>query len=320
MQVVSAERLRQLVSMREAIDAVREAYVAVANGEFAAIPRIGAPSHSLFAMMAERTARDGAPRFGQSVKLVSYNEVNPAAGHPVVQGVVVWFDGETGAPSFCIDGAAVTSLRTGAASGVATDLFAAKDASTLAVIGAGAIATDQIRAVLAVRPIRSIRVIARDARKARSFAGRIAGEFPGIDVRATLTVREAVAGAGVICTVTTARAPLVGLYELANDVHVNAIGSFSPAMCEIAANVFGAARRICVDDRSALEDTGDVAGAIAAGMLGPSDVALIGEALQGNESEPKGGVTIFKSIGIAPQDWAIAARVAAMLQAPTVPA
>ena len=266
--------------MREAIDAVREAYVAVANGEFAAIPRIGAPSHSLFAMMAERTARDGAPRFGQSVKLVSYNEVNPAA-----QGTrsfqASWCGSTLAKRARQVSASTARgrhlALRTGAASGVATDLFAAKDASTLAVIGAGPIATDHVRSPRGAPSIRSIRVITRDARKARSFAGRIVSELNNIDVRATLTVREAVAGGGGHLHGHD-RARAAGRAVRAGERRARQRDRV--VLVEQCARLrrTSSARRdeSCVDDRSALEDTGDVLGRDRpAGMLGPSDVALI---------------------------------------------
>jgi ornithine cyclodeaminase len=311
-RVVGGDELRRLVPMKDAIAAVRDAYIASAKGEFSSVPRIGAPSHTLFVMLSERKGRDGRV-LGQSVKVVSYHEENPAASRPVVQGVVLWFDGETGEARFALDGEVVTALRTGAASGVATDLFAPAEIRKLAVVGTGAAAPDQARAVCAVRQIESISVTGRDFGRAEIFAKDLAAEFPHVRVSAARSVSEAVADADVICTATTSRAPLFELSEVKPTVHINAIGAFSPQMCEIGPDVVAAARLVCVDDRAALADCGDLVEPLNAKRLDASSIALIGDLLGGERTRPQAGITLFKSIGIAAQDWAIGARVASII-------
>jgi ornithine cyclodeaminase len=310
---VGGDEIRRLISMRDAIAAVREAYVASARGEFSMVPRVGSPSHTLFVMLSERTDPADGRCFGQSVKVVSYHEENPEASLPVVQGVVLWFDGATGVAELALDGEVVTALRTGAASGVATDLLADRDARTLVVIGTGAAAPDQVRAVCAVREIRSITLVGRNKKKADALALALSAEFPHATVRAAATVREAVADADVICTATTARAPLFVRDDVKKRVHINAIGSFSPAMCEIDASVVAAAR-VCVDDLAALTDSGDLAGPISTKQLLAGDVVTIGDLLTHEPHGPRDGITLFKSIGIAAQDWAIAASAANALE------
>jgi ornithine cyclodeaminase len=310
---VRGDEIRRLISMRDAIAAVRDAYVGSSRGEFSAVPRVGAPSRTLFVMLSERTdSADGRCR-GQSVKVVSYHEENPEASLPVVQGVVLWFDGATGAAELALDGDVVTALRTGAASGVATDLLADRDARTLVVIGTGAAAPDQVRAVCAVREIRSITLVGRNKKKADALALALSAEFPHSTVSAAATVREAVADADVICTATTARAPLFVRADVKKNVHINAIGSFSPAMCEIDASVVAAAR-VCVDDLAALTDAGDLAGPISTNEILAGDVVTIGDLLTRERIGPRDGITLFKSIGIAAQDWAIAASAANALE------
>ncbi len=311
MRVVSAEELRRLVPMKDAIAAVREAYAAYAESAFAPIPRIAAPSQTLFVMIAEREPQEDG-RCGQAVKIVTYREENPEHGRAMVQGVVLWFDGGTGRPQVSIDGAAVTALRTGAASGVATDLLAAPDAGSLAVLGTGAIAPDQVRAVCAVRQIRRIAIAGRDAAKARALARTLAPEFPQATIEGVESVVEAIRGADVICTATTARSPLFSLNDILPNVHINAVGSFSPAMREFGSDVVGAARLVCVDELAALSDAGELAEAIAANRIARERVPLIGELLRKSTVAKGGGITLFKSIGIAAQDWAIAQRVAAV--------
>jgi ornithine cyclodeaminase len=314
-RAISGDELRGIVPMNDAIAAVREAYIGSVHGEFSQVPRIGSPTHTLFVMLSERTDPSDGRSLGQSVKVVSYREENAASSLPVIQGVVLWFDGATGEPRLILDGATVTAQRTGAASGVATDLLAPRDAHALAIVGTGAAAPDQVRAVCAVREIRTITVVGRDFERANALAHNLSSEYPLAVVNAAPTVREAVADAEIICTATTARAPLFSLADVRPGVHINAIGSFSPQMCEVAPDIIAAARQICVDDLAALSDCGDLLGPIDARQLEPRGVALIGNLLLAGGSAPENGITLFKSIGIAAQDWAIAARVAAALNA-----
>jgi ornithine cyclodeaminase len=314
-RAITGDELRRIVPMSDAIAAVREAYIGSVQGAFSQVPRIGSPTRTLFVMLSERTNPLDGRSFGQSVKVVSYREENPASSLPVIQGVVLWFDGATGEPRLILDGAAVTARRTGAASGVASDLLASGDAHALAIVGTGAAAPDQARAVCAVREIRTIIIAGRDFEKANALAHNLSSEFPQAVVNAVPTVREAVTDADIICTATTSRAPLFGLADVRSGVHINAIGSFSPQMCEVAPDIIAAARLICVDDLAALSDCGDLLGPIDAGQLERRGVALIGNLLLAGSSAPENGITLFKSIGIAAQDWAIAERVAATLNA-----
>jgi ornithine cyclodeaminase len=311
-RVVGGDELRTLVPMKDAIAAVRDAYVGYSRGDFSMVPRIGAPTHTLFVMLSERVTSSGT-NSGQSVKVVSYHEENPAASRPVVQGVVLWFDGETGEARLVIDGEAVTALRTGAASGVATDLLAPRDACKLAMVGTGAAAPDQIRAVCAVREIRAIAVAGRDFRKTEAFVATMQHEFPNAAITAERTVAAAIVDADVICTATTARAPLFDLALVKATAHINAIGAFSPQMCEIGPRVVAAARHIFVDDVAALRDCGDLRVPLSANLVDARNIALIGDVLAAGPRMDTAGISLFKSIGIAAQDWAIAARVASVL-------
>jgi ornithine cyclodeaminase len=167
--------------------------------------------------------------------------------------------------------------------------------------------------VCAVRDIRSITLVGRNRKKAEALALALSGEFPHAAVNATATVRDAVADADVICTATTARAPLFGRGDVKRNVHINAIGSFSPVMCEIDASVVAAAR-VCVDDLAALTDSGDLAGPISTNEIRAGDIVTIGDLLARGRREAFDGITLFKSIGIAAQDWAIAASAAKALE------
>ena len=300
MRVVDGAALRTTVSMEDAIDAVRDAFIGAANGEFQTLPRVVLPSHTLFTMVAERIVDDRS--LGQVVKIFSWHQDNPSRSLPVLQGTVIWFDGETGTPQVVIDAAELTALRTGAASGIATELLARRDAKRLAVIGTGATAPDQIRAVCAVRPIESVAVAAQDVTRTNLFVRRMQAELKDVEIRAYVRRRDAVHDADVICTATTAREPLFRLDDIKPNVHINAIGSFTPQMRELGPDIVTAAS-VCIDDPAAMQGSGELA---HVHEVPPT----LGELLTGRHAFHPGGITLFKSVGISPQDWAIAARVA----------
>lgn len=278
---------------------MRDAFIGVARGEFQTVPRVVLPSHTLFTMVAERVV-DGR-NLGQVVKIFSYHENNPSRGFPVLQGVVVWLDGITGEPRFVIDAAEVTALRTGAAAGVATDALAPRRARTLAIIGTGALASDQARAICAVRSIQRIAVAARDFAKTKNLAAALHAEL-AVEVRAFQTAREAVRDADIICTATTAREPLFRLADVKPAAHINAMGAFNAQMCEVGADVVAAAS-VYIDDPAAMSACGELAGVA-------SQPPTLGALLADNRRPNRDGITLFKSIGISPQDWAIASLVA----------
>ena len=296
---ISAERLRRLVPVPAAIDAVREAFLAASAGAIEQPTRLALEGGRALAMLA--ADREG----GTVLKAVTVRPGNAGGPHPVVQAVVVWFDGATGAPAAVIDGTALTALRTGAASGVATELLAPLHARVLAMIGAGGQAPDQVRAVCAVRRIGEVRVASRDPAHAVTLAARLQGELPAIRVIAT-GVREAVAAADVICTATTARAPLFEAGDLAAEVHVNAVGAYTPAMCELPTDLLATASVIAVDQLgAAMAEAGDLLRAIHAGRLARERLVELGALLAAGGERPAGR-SVFKSVGIAAQDWALA--------------
>jgi ornithine cyclodeaminase len=288
--VVGASELRRLVPMADAIEAVGAAFRALSAGAAEQPPRVALAGGAGLAM----AARAGAE--GDAYKLVSVRPENRERGLPTIHALVVWFDGETGEPRLLVEGSALTALRTGAASGYATKLLAKPDASTLAMVGAGAQALDQVRAVCAVRPVERVRVFSPSGVSARALAERLE-----VDAEAVSSAAEAVAGADVVCCATNATSPVVP--ALTGRVHVNAVGSYRPEMRELPAGLLAAAEVVAVDERAAaLAEAGELIDAVSRGVLEESQLVEIGTL--GSDVEPR-GVTVFKSVGVAVQDWAI---------------
>ena len=287
--------------MRDAIDAVRHAYIKVSAGAIEQPTRLALKGGSALAMLAKDSGSGATV-----LKALTIRPDNPKAGRPAIQALVVLFDGATGAPSALIDGRSLTALRTGAASGVGTDLLAAEDAGTMVMIGAGAQSADQIRAVCAVREIREVRVVSRTAESARNLIARITSELPGVHFVSPGSIAEAIGDADVICTATPASSPLFRTDDLPSNVHVNAIGAFTPEMCELPSELLRDARLVVVDEmEAAMAEAGDLLQAIGRGQLNVENIKEIGALLK--DPPPRsGGWTVFKSVGIAAQDLEVA--------------
>jgi ornithine cyclodeaminase/alanine dehydrogenase-like protein (mu-crystallin family) len=300
MLLISSERLRELVPMGVAIDAVRDAFVQSSRGNIEQPTRLALRDGRALVMLAADSGD-----IGTVLKAVTVRPENRQRGLPSVQAVVVCFDGTSGRPTAVIDGTALTALRTGAASGVATDLLGRPDAAVLAVIGTGGQAADQVRGVCTVRAIRQVRVASRHVQHAREFAVRLGRELAPVPVVAA-SVRDAINGADVVCTTTTSTEPLFAASDLSPDVHVNAIGAYTEAMCELPPDLCADATVVAVDAiDAAMVEAGDLLRAMREGRLRRDQLIEIGDLL----TRPwlrQHGRTVFKSVGVAAQDWALA--------------
>ena len=231
-----------------------------------------------------------------------------------VAAAVLVLDAQTGIPLALLDGTSLTRLRTGAASGLETQLLAHEDASVLAVIGTGRQARTQVEAILAVRPIHEIRLYSRSS--AAPFAQEVEAKTD-ITVIVAQTAHEALSGADVVVTATNSSVPIIYAADLAPGAHINGIGSFTPVMREVASDVV-VRSKIVVDHReSAWAEAGDLIIPRDEGLITEDDVyAEIGEIatgkLPGRTSADE--ITFFKSVGNAVQDAAVAGRILQVAQ------
>jgi ornithine cyclodeaminase/alanine dehydrogenase-like protein (mu-crystallin family) len=308
-----AKAIRDAVPMAELLDAVEGAFRDVAAGRDRSPvrTRLGMGGGDLLLMPGMREGGKGAV-----VKLVTVVPENASRELPTVQAVVVWFDSSTGEPLAILDGTTVTAMRTGAASGVGTRLLARRDASVLALFGSGAQAAWQVRAVMAARPIRELRVYARSEAHRTDFARAMAKELgSGVVVVPAGTPAEALVGAHVVCCATTSSEPVFEAELVEPGTHVNGIGAFRLEMVEIPPALFGRATLVAVDARdAALAEAGDLVAALGAGYLAEDGYVELGsiERAWAEARDPQ-AITIFKSVGLAIQDLAGAELIAGRL-------
>jgi ornithine cyclodeaminase len=226
----------------------------------------------------------------------------------LILGAVILFDTQHGLLRAIVDGTAVTAIRTAAVSGVATRLLAREDAGDLAIIGAGTQARTHLEAMLNVRIIWRVRVFSLPLEGATEFARRESKRH-GIEVEVKEAAQEAVEGADLICTTTTAKKPVLQGAWIAPGAHINAVGAFQPATRELDTAAVVQAR-LYVDRReSALNEAGEFLIPKQEGVISDDHiVGELGEVLIGKvpgRCSPN-EITLFKSLGIAVEDLAAA--------------
>jgi ornithine cyclodeaminase len=244
--------------------------------------------------------RLGASLFmpGRVAGITGVKVVSTVPGRPV--GIVAVFDAQ-GRCTGLVDGPTLTAIRTAAGAGLATRLLARPDTRTMAMLGAGAMAFDQVMAVKEVRPILDVLVWSRDPAHAAALAARVDGEVAP-------DPSNAVEAADVVTTATPSREPLFDPAAVQPGTHVNAIGAFTPEMCEIPPEVVRSARVFIDDVEAAGAEAGDI---LRAGVRPDGTIAdlLAGRVRQRAHDD----ITLFKSVGIASQD--VAAAGAALAEA-----
>jgi ornithine cyclodeaminase len=224
------------------------------------------------------------------------------------QGAVLLFDTTNGSLLSVMDATSITTIRTAAVSGVATRALAKKDAKTLAILGAGVQGHSHLDAMFAVRKFEDVRIWSRNAKNAQTLAD-IAHDKFGANASVSSTAKDAVSGADVICTTTSATEPVLLGEWLSLGAHVNAVGTSQPHARELDSAVV-VRSKLYVDRReSALKEPGDIITPLKNGEITPDHiVGEIGEVLIGkapgraNDSD----ITLFKSLGLAIEDLASA--------------
>ena len=308
--IVSQEEVPRLLPMPACMEAMERALSALARGE------AQLPLRSIL-WMPEKVGALGlmpahlAPDKVLGVKAITFFHGNEGTALDTHQGAVLLFEAERGRLLAVIDATSVTAIRTAAVSGVATKLLAREDACDLALVGSGVQARTHLEAIMLVRKLRRVRVVSLSFDRAKRFAERERVRR-GISVEPVPTVREAVEGADLVCTVTSAREPIVEGAWLSPGAHVNAVGSSAPFARELdtAAVVRS---RLYVDRReSTLNEAGDFLTPKKEGAIGDDHiVGEIGEVLIGKIAGRRSNdeITLFKSLGLAIEDVAAARHI-----------
>ncbi|HEY3950712.1 ornithine cyclodeaminase family protein [Phenylobacterium sp.] len=306
MKVIDREEVRERLTYELCIPLVRRAMIALSRGETKQLLRQIIPlgGGRMFGTMPG--ALGERAMFG--CKIVSVFPENFAKGVQSHQGVVALFDGETGAPVSIIHAGEVTAIRTGAASAVATDALARPDARRMAILGYGEQAMTHARAMVQVRPLSDIRIWGRDPARAARAATMLTAEL-GLPVTPIADVQTAVAEADIICTVSSAKEPILKGAWVAPGTHVNIVGSSFAGPTEVDHELVIRSRFIADYREGVLAQGAEFLKAKEAGLIGDDHVVgeigqVLDGKLEGRQSPDQ--VTAYKSLGHVVQDLAAA--------------
>ncbi|MEW2635151.1 ornithine cyclodeaminase family protein [Streptomyces sp. NPDC048389] len=243
-----------------------------------------------------------------SVKVTTLTPENPERGLPLIHGIVALTDLETGRITALLDGAELTAVRTGAVAALATRWCTADDADDMAVIGAGVQARALIRAVAAVRPIRTVRIHSRTRAGAEKLADWIRDTAPRPVLAVVCdTAREAVTDAAIICTATSTGdgTPVVEAGWVASGAHVNVIGGTHPDAVELEPALLADAVTVVEDRAAALDGAGEIRAALADGLIKAGELCELGRLVSG-EVRVAGRTSVLRTVGMSIEDTAAA--------------
>jgi len=305
-KIFTDDDVRLKIDMATATQLMRDAFVQISKRS-ASVP--------------VRTALDSVDKSGRvlfmpayspsyhlfGLKMVSVFKKKKKKNLPSIHGKMLVMDDEQGIPKGLIDAEYLTALRTGAASGVATDLLALKEAKVLAIFGTGAQAKTQVAAIIQVRAISEILVFGTYAEKSEQFCDYIRDNYqieckPG---KVSIDLKRA----DIICTATTSTDPVFSFDDIKAGVHINGIGSYKPTIREIPEKVIQQCLLVVDQKEAALSEAGDITIPINNGTITEEHIhAELGEIIDGSKKgrTEANQITVFKSVGNAVQDLAMA--------------
>ncbi len=305
--IINQSEVRQLLPMAECIDVMADAFRALARGEAIL------PLRPVLWLPEKYGALGMMPAYlgdiqSMGLKVVSVFPHNHGTEYDSHIGAVMLYETKHGQLLSIIDASAITSIRTAAVSGLATRLLAREDAGDVAILGSGVEAKTHLAAMLVSRNVRRVRVWSRNGEHSQYFAER-ASKRHDIRVEPMTTAQEAVDGADIICTTTSAPEPILLGEWIAPGAHINAIGSSVAFTRELDTTAI-VKSRLYVDRReSTVNEAGDFLFPKKEGAIGDDHiVGELGELLFGSVEGRRSAeeITLFKSLGLAIEDLAAA--------------
>lgn len=303
--VVSAEEMASVVSLADAVEIQRRAFVEYSSGN------ISNPAHTVLTIPQGTAVIMPAwlNRTGDlGLKALTAYPENLRGDRPVNQAVVVIFDERTGAPSAVLDGTWITAVRTGVAAALGVSALARTDTSSLAMLGSGPVAYWAVLATCRVRPIGAIRIWSRDITNAEKLAAKLSHVITQQRIEPVATIDKAVRGAEAVVTATPATTTLVDAEHIDPGSHVSSLGDN-----ELGLRLLVRARVIVDSLKTCWTEAPELASAQNDGHAGEVDVAgELGDVLSGRRVGRRSSedITVFKSTGLGFQDVALGGEIA----------
>lgn len=300
---INKEKVASLLPMEECIGVIEHMFRSISSGECHQPLRslMWLPDRSgLLGMMPAHAQKLGI----MGIKVITVFHGNREAGLPSHQGVVILFESNHGSPLLVLDASEITAIRTAAASAVATRHLSRENSEILSIIGSGVQAEKHIEAIRLVRKIKMVNLWSRDESHAERLAEKISIKWH-LPAAVCKTIKDAVDGSDILCTVTSSAQPLLKGEWLNPGIHINAVGSSIASSRELdtAAILRGKLFTDCYE--SIFNEAGDFLIPKKEGAIDDSFVkGELGEVITGKKKgrENAEEITLFKSLGIANED------------------
>lgn len=314
MRLLSKEDIKKVFTMKDAVEADKEAFMLFSQGK-SVVPlrtNIPAPKHEgAFLFMPSYVEEMDC----SAVKIVSVFPDNRDKGLPTTPAQVLLLDGTTGVVISVLDGTYITQLRTGAASGAAYDVLAVKNAKKGALIGTGGQAETQLEAMLTVRDLKEVKVYDISDERTKEFAENMSRKFSsyGTKITAAASSDEAIEDADMVTAVTPSLTPVFDGNKIKKGAVVSCVGSYQPHMQEMDPVILKRADKIYFDSKEAvLSEAGDILIPLADKTITEDDfTGDLGDVLLGKvpARENDEEIIVFKTVGIGTQDLVTAKRI-----------
>jgi alanine dehydrogenase len=311
--ILTDDEVKQLLSMSEVIEAVESAFKQKALG------RVQMPAKIYLYYKKYNGDLRAMPTFLEdldisAVKIANVHPDNPIKTDlPTVMAVIVLIDPATGAPIAIMGGKTITSMRTGAAAGIAAKYLARKNSKVVGLVGAGTQARAQLMFLLKMyKKLEEVRVCDRSTVAKNNFVSEMQQAFGNFcKIIPAANIRNAVEGADIVVTATPSRKPLVTDDMVSAGMHINCIGADAVGKEELVPNILKRAK-IVVDDWEQASHSGEINVPLSRGIITKDKIwAEIGEIVAGLKPgrQRQDEITVFTSTGLAVQD-AVTAKIA----------
>jgi alanine dehydrogenase len=301
--ILTQSEVKECLSMKEAIEAVRVAYSAFAKGrvQMSSVQHLDVHKYN-----GEIDVKSGYVEDFRLIgtKIASGFYGNLKKGFPPGIAVIVLLDLETSIPVAIMDGTHITAYRTGAAGAVAADVLARKDSKNVGILGAGTQGRMQLLALQEIFNIQNVKIWDIE----RGLAEKYEKEM-SVDVQIVEKPEQIVPDSDIVVTATPSRKALIGADAIHEGLHINAIGADGPGKQELDPIIMTRASKIVVDSLAQCRRIGEIQHALGAGLIAESSIhAEIGEILNGDKVGREGDseITVFDSTGLSAQDVAAA--------------
>ena len=302
---LTEREVTSLLPIGDVLDVLQKAFRAQANGKISMpLRNMAANDDGFFGGMPAAISGE-QPALG--AKLVTFFPGNAATGLHTHQALIALFDPRSGEPQAIMDGRFITEIRTAATSALATRALARADAGVLAIVGTGVQARAHVTALAEVMNVDELRIWGRSAKDAADVADF--ARKRGLHSRVAATVTDACHGAGVVCTVTSSRDPIVKATDIDPGTHVNAVGFGGPTARELPGDLMARARIFVDSLEGARSESGNIVLAAREGQLPAKPIlTLLCDVIAGSAPgrQNRDDITIFDSLGIAIEDLACA--------------